>query len=88
VSRLFGRAAGVAGGLGLVLLALPGAASAHALSKTFESRLPLVVYLAGAAGAVALSFLFVLVRDLLLVALFAVLLVAATRPGSGAPRSP
>ncbi|MEW5991134.1 MAG: hypothetical protein AB1736_07275, partial [Chloroflexota bacterium] len=34
------------------------------LSKTFESRLPLAVYLAGAAGAVALSFVFVLVRDL------------------------
>jgi hypothetical protein len=32
--------------------------------------------------------LLVLVRDLLLVALFAVLLVAATRPESGAPRSP
>jgi hypothetical protein len=30
----------------------------------------------------------VLVRDLLLVALFAVLLVAAIRPGSGAARSP
>ncbi|MEX0816333.1 MAG: glycosyltransferase family 87 protein [Gaiellales bacterium] len=32
--------------------------------------------------------LLVLVRDLLLAALFAVLLFAATRPGSGAPRSP
>jgi hypothetical protein len=30
----------------------------------------------------------VLLRDLLLVALFAVLLVATIRPGSGAPRSP
>ncbi|MCI0583905.1 MAG: hypothetical protein L0227_13640 [Chloroflexi bacterium] len=58
------RTAGSGLAVGLVLLALPGGAFAHALSKTFESRLPLVVYLAGAAGAVALSFLFVLVRDL------------------------
>src|SRR3989304_50584 len=49
-----GRAAGRPGGRGLVLRAPPGAAPAHPPSKTFQSRLPLVVYLAGAAGAVAL----------------------------------
>jgi hypothetical protein len=57
------RAAGGGIGLGLLLVALPGPALAHALSKSFESRLPLAVYVAGAAGAVALSFVFVLVRD-------------------------
>ncbi|MEO8462897.1 MAG: hypothetical protein ABI555_06775, partial [Chloroflexota bacterium] len=45
-------------------LALPPAVAAHQLSRSFESRLPLAVYLVGAAGAVALSFAFVLVRDL------------------------
>jgi len=53
----------IAGALGLGALALPTAAAAHQLSRTFESRLPLAVYLAGAASAVALSFVFVLVRD-------------------------
>lgn len=47
----------------LAALALPAAASAHQLSAVFESRLPLPVYLAGAAAAVALSFAFVLLRD-------------------------
>ncbi|MEW5992569.1 MAG: hypothetical protein AB1736_14665, partial [Chloroflexota bacterium] len=64
MSRRSARAAGVALGLWLGLLGLPAGVAAHALSKTFESRLPLAVYLAGAAGAVALSFVFVLVRDL------------------------
>jgi hypothetical protein len=45
------------------LLALPATAAAHALSATFESRLPLAVYVAGAAAAVGLSFVFVLWRD-------------------------
>jgi len=44
-------------------LAFPGAVAAHALARSFQSRLPLAVYLAGAAAAVALSFAFVLVRD-------------------------
>ena len=51
-------------GVGSALLALPATVAAHQLSKLFESRLPLVVYLAGAASAVGLSFAFVLVRDL------------------------
>jgi hypothetical protein len=62
--RRAARAAGGLIGLALVALALPGVAAAHALNATFESRLPLAVYLAGAAGAVALSFVFVLARDL------------------------
>ncbi len=62
-----GRATRVLGsivGLGLILFVLPVGAAAHALARSFESRLPLAVYLAGAAGAVALSFVFVLMRDL------------------------
>jgi hypothetical protein len=60
------RLAAIAGGLGafLVLLAAPGAVLAHALQKGYESQLPLYVYLIGAGLAVALSFAFVLLRDL------------------------
>jgi hypothetical protein len=36
---------------------------AHTLSNTYQSRLPLIVYLAGAAIAVALSFAFLLIAD-------------------------
>ena len=50
-------------GAALVALAAPGAVLGHALSATYSSRLPLAVYLAGAAATVALSFIFVLVRD-------------------------
>ena len=64
MSRRLTRAAGAAVGLAIAFLALPAGVAAHALSKSFESRLPLAVYLAGAAGAVALSFLFVLLRDI------------------------
>ena len=46
-----------------VALLLPATAAAHTLSATYESRLPLAVYLAGAATTVALSFAFVIVRD-------------------------
>ena len=52
----------VAGG-SLVALAAPAGVAAHALNPTYTSRLPLAVYLAGAAATVALSFVFVLVRD-------------------------
>jgi hypothetical protein len=55
-----------AGAVGLALLATLGApavASAHGLSATYQSPLPLTVYLVGAALTVALSFLFVLARD-------------------------
>ena len=42
---------------------LPATVLGHALNPTYTSRLPLAVYLAGAAMTVALSFLFVLARD-------------------------
>ena len=45
------------------VLALPGPALAHGLVGRLESPLPLAVYLAGAAMAVALSFAFVILRD-------------------------
>ena len=51
-------------GICAAALAAPATAYAHALNPTYESQLPLVVYLAGAGLAVALSFAFVLVRDL------------------------
>jgi hypothetical protein len=51
-------------GVGLIVLGLPGTALAHALGGQYESRLPLTVYLAGAGITVALSFAFVLLRDL------------------------
>lgn len=50
-------------GSAALFFAAPAAALAHALDATYESRLPLAVYLAGAAATVALSFIFVLVRD-------------------------
>jgi hypothetical protein len=53
---------------------LPAAVLGHALNPTYTSRLPLTVYLTGAAMTVALSFLFVLARD-----------VRATPPPTTAP---
>ena len=51
-------------GVGLGLSAvLPATVLGHALNATYTSRLPLAVYLAGAATTVALSFIFVLARD-------------------------
>ena len=58
-----GRLIGIAA-VTVVTLFAPALVAAHALAKSFESRLPLAVYLVGAAAAVALSFVFVLVRDL------------------------
>jgi hypothetical protein len=58
----------------LVALAAPAAVAAHSLTNAYASRLPLAVYLAGAATTVALSFVFVLVRD-----------VRAERPDTSAP---
>jgi len=57
------RRAGAAIAVGAMLLALPTPALAHQLVGRLDSPLPLVVYLAGAAMAVALSFAFVLLRD-------------------------
>ena len=59
-------AAGVSGALGLGLgfaFFLPATVAAHTLNPTYTSRLPLAVYLVGAATTVALSFAFVIVRD-------------------------
>ena len=53
-------------GLGLALAAIfgaPAVASGHNLTAVYQSPLPLAVYLAGAATTVALSFVFVLARD-------------------------
>ena len=65
--RLHRLAAGIAGALVLALV-LPASAAAHTLNATYESRLPLAVYLVGAATTVALSFAFVIVRDVRAVA--------------------
>ena len=61
--RLVARAGALASVVGLAL-ASPAVVAAHQLSAIFESRLPLAVYLTGAAAAVALSFAFVLLRDI------------------------
>ena len=63
IRRRSGRLAAVGATAGLFALLLPGPVLAHALNPTYTSRLPLAVYVAGAAATVALSFLFVLVRD-------------------------
>ena len=49
--------------VGAVALATPAAVLGHALNATYTSRLPLAVYVAGAAMTVALSFIFVPARD-------------------------
>jgi hypothetical protein len=59
MSRLAGAGVGMAAALWL-----PSTAAAHGLDATYQSRLPLAVYLVGAGLAVALSFAFVLLRDL------------------------
>ena len=59
VARLGGLAAGL-----LVALGAPAIVAAHNLGTVYQSPLPLAVYLAGAATTVALSFVFVLARDM------------------------
>jgi hypothetical protein len=56
----------VAGAAAAAVLAwcLPAIAAAHGLAPVYQSQLPLGVYLAGAAATVALSFGFILARDL------------------------
>jgi len=54
--------AAVAAAIGFSL-SLPAVVVAHSLNATYESRLPLAVYLVGAATTVALSFAFVITRD-------------------------
>ena len=58
--RRVGAAVSAAIGLGLTV---PAGVAAHTLNATYESRLPLAVYLVGAATTVALSFAFVITRD-------------------------
>jgi hypothetical protein len=53
----------VAPAVAAIAFAAPSAVLAHTLSNTYQSRLPLIVYLAGAAIAVALSFAFLLIAD-------------------------
>ena len=69
-----GAAVTAAIGLGLTV---PAGVAAHTLNATYESRLPLAVYLVGAATTVALSFAFVITRD-----------VRAAPPGRRRPRDP
>ncbi|HET9345032.1 MAG TPA: hypothetical protein VFO05_04950 [Candidatus Limnocylindrales bacterium] len=57
VAALFGSA------LAAAALAAPAAVAAHSLNVTYQSRLPLAVYLAGAALTVGLSFAFVMLAD-------------------------
>ena len=70
------RLAGVAGAVGLALVALPGAALGHQLNGVFETPIPLPVYLVAAGAAVGLSFAFIFVRE-----------VPAFPPGDPRPRS-
>ena len=60
-----------------LIAAGPASALGHSLSNTYQSRLPLVVYLAGAAIAVGLSFAFLLIAD-----------IRADPPVTGAGRVP
>jgi hypothetical protein len=48
----------------LAVLALPVTVAAHGLSPVYQSPLPLAVYLVGAGATVALSFVFILARNL------------------------
>ena len=74
LSTRAGRLVAALTGATAVALIAPGAVAAHTLNASYTSRLPLAVYLAGAAATVALSFIFVLVRD-----------VRAERPDTSAP---
>jgi hypothetical protein len=58
------RVLAVLAGVSALALVAPSAVLGHALNPTYTSRLPLAVYLAGAAMTVALSFIFVLARDI------------------------
>jgi hypothetical protein len=63
VSRPSGIRVGAAVAVATLLLAAPATVLAHSLNSTYQSRLPLAVYLAGAALTVALSFAFLLLAD-------------------------
>lgn len=63
MSRPSGVRIAAAVAVATALLAAPGITLAHSLNSTYQSRLPLAVYLAGAAVTVALSFAFLLLAD-------------------------
>src|SRR5512140_3881341 len=58
-ARLLGGAIAV-----VAVAGAPAVAAAHGMSPISQSPLPLAVYLVGAATTVALSFVFVLARDM------------------------
>lgn len=57
------RIAACLGGLATLLLALPATVLAHSLTERYQAPLPLIVYVAGAGLAVAMSFVFVMLRN-------------------------
>ena len=59
-SRILLPRAAVLAVLGLVIV--PGTAAAHTLTERYQAPLPLIAYVAGAALAVAMSFVFVMLR--------------------------
>jgi hypothetical protein len=63
VSRIPALRLAVLAAVTTLVLAGPTATVAHSLDATYQSRLPLIVYLLGAAMAVALSFAFLLLAD-------------------------
>ena len=50
-------------GFAIALAAVPATASAHTINEKYEAPLPLVAYVAGAALAVGMSFVFVSLRQ-------------------------
>ena len=63
VTRAFATRLAAGGTIATILLAAPAVTLAHSLNVTYQSRLPLVVYLIGAGLTVALSFAFLLLAD-------------------------
>lgn len=53
----------IAGAIALASFAAPATVYAHQLTGRYQAPLPLVVYVAGAALAVAMSFIFVVIRN-------------------------
>ncbi len=64
MSRPSGVRLGTAVAVATILLAGPASSLAHTINGAYQSRLPLAVYLVGAALTVALSFAFLLIADI------------------------